>query len=228
MDLENASHPHTPDPTVTENTATLPAQVLSLEEMDSEDTSDPTESNLTATSVVSSTIENMESKGLPDAIASESNVPHSTAMDSSSSNLTPSERPVLEKGESRNPPKSDVLESDMPEITHSSNQLPSLEDMESKRASDRNASDPNVPFSTVTEPSESTVTENLASNMESKGASNSTAAEPNVTKEATITPSVQVPILDQVQFENAPIPDSINSTTPYVEESSRATKAFTE
>ncbi|KAI7970858.1 hypothetical protein EIK77_008038 [Talaromyces pinophilus] len=229
LDLEYASDPHTPDPTVTDNTATLPDQVLSLEEMDSEDTLDPTESNLTATSAVSSTIENMESKGLPDAISSESNVPHSTTMDSSSPNLTPSERgPILETGESKNPPKSDVLESDMPEITDSSNQLPSLEDMESKRASDPNASEPTLPFSTVTEPSEWTVTENLASNMESKGTSNSTAAEPNMTKEATIAPSVQVPILDQVQFENAPIPDSINSTTPYVEEGPRATKSFTE
>ncbi|KUL89295.1 hypothetical protein ZTR_03791 [Talaromyces verruculosus] len=221
MDLEYASDPHTPDPTVTEHTATLSDQPLSLEEMDSRDTSDPTESNLIATSVVPSTIENMESKGLSDAIASESNEPHSTAMDSSSSNMTPSERgAILEKGESKNSPKSNVLESDMPEITNSSNQLPSLEEMESKSASDRNASEPNVPFSTVTE--------NLASNMESKGALNSTAAEPNMTMEGTIAASQQVPILDQVQFENSPIPDSINSTAPYVEEGSRATKAFTE
>lgn len=205
MDLEAASDPHTRNPTVKENPAILSEQLLSLEEMDSKDTSDPTESNVTATSVVSSTIENMESKGLSDAIASESNAPHSTSMDSSSSDLTPSQRgPILEKGELKNSSKSDVLEFDLPEITDSSNQLPSLEDMESKSASDPNASEPNVPFSTVTG--------NLASNMESKGASNSTAAESNVTKEGTIIPSEQVPILDQVQFENAPIPDSINST----------------
>lgn len=229
MDLETASDPRTPDPTVTENTATLSEQLPSLKEMDSKDSPDPTESRVTAKCVVFSTIENMESTGDADPMAPESNVPHSTAINSSSSDPTPSEkRPILHKGESKNSPKSDALESDMPEITTSSDQLPLLEDMKSKSASDPDASEPNVPFSTVTEPSRPTVTKNIASNMELKGASNSTAAEPNVTKEGTITPSEQVPILDQVQFENAPIPDSINSTAPYVEEGSRATKAFTE